>query len=210
MPETPREEIDPEESEFETPENISQTEENGEPRSYESLWGALLFAFLILFVVVSVVSVGWGMYTKWKSERDARAQLSITTLQNQVDVKQDTSDQTQGAGSDQEKRGAEASAGENTDTAKKVALSVLNGGSPKGSASTVVTFLKQGGYTNVTAGNTVQNYTGVVIYYAASLGKEAETIKTTLIQKFPQTKALPADPKNKETSVSPITIILGK
>lgn len=188
---------------------------NGLPssRSRESLWGALLFFCMLLFVVASIASIGWGMYSQWKKNRLEQSEPSISTLLQQTmeseneEVKDDSIVSSEGQkGQEPETKVKEISLAE----ARKVAISALNGGSAKGSAGVIATFLKGEGYTNVTPGNTVKDYTGTAIYYANSLEKEAEFIKTTLLKKYPQTKILPADVTNKETSVSPITIILGK
>ncbi|MDP3957105.1 MAG: hypothetical protein Q8Q10_01200, partial [bacterium] len=65
-------------------------------------------------------------------------------------------------------------------------------------------------YSKASAGNTINNYTGTVVYYAVGLEKEAAIIKESVVKKYPQAKILSADIKNKETSVSQITIIIGK
>jgi cytoskeletal protein RodZ len=208
MPET---EIDTEKAKVEPEETkeTSQTENVSQPRSHESLWGALLFACMLVFVVASIGFIGWGVYTKWKNVKMAKAEPSIMVLSEKASEESPViaADETSLVSDalQQETGSATVSV-----SAKKVALSVLNGGAAKGSAGAAVDLLKKDGYINVTSGNSIKDYVGVVIYYAPALEKEAESIKMTVIKKYPLAKTLPADVKNKETSVSQVTVILGK
>lgn len=181
-------------------------------RSRESLWGALLFAFMLLFVVASIASIGWGVYSEWKNDRLEQSEPSIAVLSKQSEASGSTvaSDETQTPKEEKTEQPEKQTTENDSSKVKKMIISVLNGGSIKGSAGVMTAFLKGEGYTNITPGNTIQDYTGTIVYYTDSLEKEAESIKTTLIKKYPQVKILPADVKNKETSVSQITIILGK
>lgn len=189
-------------------ETIPQETVVKKPHSRESLWGALLFACMILFVVASMASIGWFAYAKWKTEKVATMEPSIAVLSEKI-MEQQTPVEIEGAkasGNDAE----EVSPTDITVAAKKLPVSVLNGGATKGSAGTVATFLKAEGYTNVTAGNTLKDYSGVVLYYATGLEKEAEAVRVSVAKKYPQAKSMPADTTNKETTVSQVTIILGK
>lgn len=180
--------------------------------SREPLWGAILFSCMLLFVVASIASIVWIAYSQWKIERKVSAEPSITILSEQAKKAQEetpTNDVKTGDGEQTKQSDEKATTGD-ASSAKKMALTVLNGGAVKGSAGTIATFLKAEGYTSVTAGNTQSDYKGTVVYYASGLDKEASMVKTILIKKYPQTTILPADGKNKETSVSQITIILGK
>lgn len=205
-------EEDEREAEQEANKSMAQTEHISQPRSRESLWGAFLFAFMFLFVIVSIASIGWGVYTGWKSNRLAKAEPSIAVLSQQSNEQKNivVTDEAKASENGQSKQSEEQTLPSDPAGAKKMLISVLNGGAAKGSAGIAATFLKGEGYVNVTPGNTLKDYLGTVVYYAASLEKEAEAIKTTLVKKYPQAKILPADAKNKETSVSQITIILGK
>ena len=191
---------------------VLSTEDKSVPHSHESLWGGILFACMLLFVVVSTASIGWGVYVGWKNNRLVKAEPSISVLSQQANEEQNvgTIDEAKTSDEEQTKQSEEKVSTVDTATVKEMAISVLNGGGAKGSAGVTATFLKGEGYTSVTAGNTLKDYTGVVIYFASSLDKEAEMIKATIVKKYPQATILPADAKNKETSVSPITIILGK
>ena len=94
--------------------------------------------------------------------------------------------------------------------AKNTEVKVLNGGAAKGSAATGAELLTKGGYTKVTTGNTVSNYTGVTVYYAAGLEEQAGIVREALLKTYPKAEIKPALKDNKETSQGAITVILGK
>lgn len=190
-------------------ENASQTAKAPLKTSRESLWGAVLFACMLLFVVASIGAVGWVTYRGWQSERAAKSQPSITVLSKQVGEEKNTvSEESAPASADTP--APKASVDESAAAAKKLEISILNGGAAKGSAGILVDFLKKEGYSKIVSGNTINNYTGIVIYYASGLEKEVAMVKESVAKKYPQVKTLPADAKNKETSVAQVTIILGK
>lgn len=190
-------------------ENVSQTESIPHTRSHESLWGAVLFAGMLLFVVASVSGVGWVAYSEWQSDRMAKSQPSITVLSEQQGGNKNVVP-AEPAKTSESEPAQESSMSESVQAAKKLEISVLNGGVAKGGAGTLANFLKQEGYSKTDSGNTLKDYVGVSVYYTSGLEKEAEVIKESVVKKYPQVKILPADTKNKETSVSQITIILGK
>ncbi|MDP3957323.1 MAG: LytR C-terminal domain-containing protein, partial [bacterium] len=189
--------------------NIDQVPNVTTGTSHESLWGAVLFAGMLLFVVASIGGVGWVAYTKWQSERVAKNQPSITVLSEQSGGNKNVAS-AEPAKTLESEPAQEPSVSDSTSAAKKLGISVLNGGAAKGSAGVLANFLKQEGYSKTDLGNTLKDYAGVGVYYASGLEKEAEVIKESVVKKYPQVKILPADPQNKETSVSQITIILGK
>lgn len=176
--------------------------------SHESLWGAVLFACMLLFVIASIYGVGWVAYTKWQNERTTQNQPSIEILSKQIDKEDEgTSSEPKQAAALPEQ---ESSVNDSLVATKKLEISVLNGGATKGSAGILADFLKKEGYSKTDAGNAVKDYSGVVVYYAVGLEKEATIVKESVAKKYPQAKALPADVNNKETAVSQMTIILGK
>lgn len=189
--------------------DVSQTADAPRSVSRESLWGTVLLACMLIFVVASIGGVGWVAYTKWRSERVAKSQPSITILSSQANEEKNTAPAEAVPATDSTKTG-ESSTDDTAMAAKKLTISVLNGGGAKGSAGTLTEFLKTAGYSQAVAGNTVNNYMGVVLYYALGLEKEILVVKESVVKKYPQAKVLPADTKNKETSVSQVTIILGK
>src|SRR3972149_5155278 len=58
-------------------------------KSRESLWGILLFAFMLLFVIASVTVIGWVAYSRWKTEREAGNSPSIIGLLKKTEQEAD-------------------------------------------------------------------------------------------------------------------------
>lgn len=175
----------------------------------EPIWGALLFACMLLFVFVSISGIGWVVYSQWRLERVAENQPSIATLPEPASGEQPAAPETESAPAPESKAESSDSA-DATASAQKLTMSVLNGGGAKGSAGVLAELLKKDGYLKAQPGNTLKDYTGVTVYYATDMSKEAEVIKASVAKKYPQVTSAPADTKNKETSVSQITIIIGK
>lgn len=177
--------------------------------SREPLWGMFLIAGMLLFVIASIAGIGWVVYSKWQGARMAENQPSITALSESSDeavppAESQQADTPQAGNADQQP------AADSAEAAKKLEVSVLNGGAAKGSAGVLAEFLKTEGYAKTIAGNTAKDYAGTAVYHAASLEKEAEAVRTSVAKKYPQAKILPADATNKETTTSPVTIIIGK
>ena len=209
MPEIQSEQEGAHDRESATTNDASQTNNSPRNGSREPLWGMFLIAGMLLFVIASIAGIGWAVYSKWQGARMAENQPSITALSQRQ-----SEPETAMAESAQENTAVAAPEGQSDSTgleaAKKLDISVLNGGAAKGSAGVLAEFLKTEGYDKTVAGNTLRDYAGTTIYHAASFEKEAEVIRTSVVKKYPQAKVLPADAANKETSVSQITIILGK
>lgn len=195
------------EAQAEEKKDTSRAKNSPRTHSREPLWGTILLACMLLFVIASIGGIGWVVYSKWQSERAAESRPSISALPERSDEQAAASPQT---GAEQAADTKEQPASGSLETAKKLEISVLNGGGAKGSAGVLADFLKSEGYLKTDAGNTLKDYSGVTVYHAAALEKEAEAIKASVIKKYPQAKILPADATNKETSVSQVTIILGK
>lgn len=181
-------------------------------KSRESLWGALLFAAMIVFVVASIGGIGWTAYSHWKKVRANGNNPSITGLLKETEQEMSgvASNEISPPLENEISENAKITNEETISAAKKLEVSVLNGGAAKGSAGVLADFLKKEGYLKTDMGNTQKDYTGVTIYYAAGLEKEVEAVKASVAKKYPQVKILPADSRNKETSVSQVTVILGK
>jgi hypothetical protein len=214
MKETPILQSDTQAPSPEMQKDITRSHVSVSKKSHEGLWGALLFAFMLLFVLVSVGGIGWVVYSQWKHERVAENRPSIAVLLDEVKEDAVNEELAQTAPSTESNAVAETETKKSEDmivaAAKKLEISILNGGSPKGSAGVLAELLKKEGYLKTEAGSTLKDYTGVTLYYAANLEKEAEVIKVSVAKKYPQAKILLADKTNKETSTSQITIILGK
>ncbi|MFZ2299927.1 MAG: LytR C-terminal domain-containing protein [Candidatus Moraniibacteriota bacterium] len=212
MPEIRSEQDGAEQIPSDTTQDMPQTHDSPRNDSHEPLWGMFLIASMILFVVASIAGIGWVAYTNWQSARVEKNQPSITALQRQPNEQEaapaesPTSENPQAVNTDTQEQTASSVAL----AAKKLDISVLNGGAAKGSAGILAEFLKTEGYSKTVAGNTLKDYTGTVVYYAANLEKEAEVVKESVVKKYSQAKILPADANNKETSVSQVTVIIGK
>lgn len=174
------------------------------PRSSrEPLLGALLFGVLLIVTLAAIGGAGYAAYSGWKSGKERSARPSIAELA----VKEREADPAPEAVAP---ASAPETAAQPAADAKSKEISVMNGGAAKGTAGTVAEMLKQAGFTKVTAGNTVKDYTGTVVYYAAGLEKEAASLKEALIKKYPTVSVSPAVAGNKETSMAPLTVIIGK
>lgn len=181
-------------------------------KSRESLWGALLFAAMIVFVVASIGGIGWTAYSHWKKVRTNGNNPSITGLLKETEQEMSgvASNEILPPLENEIAKNAKIANEEIISAAKKLEVSVLNGGAAKGSAGVLADFLKKEGYLKTDMGNTQKDYMGVTIYHTVGLEKEVEVIKESVVKKYPQAKILPADSRNKETSVSQVTVILGK
>lgn len=184
-------------------------------RSKESIFGTLLFAVLIVFTITSIVGVGFVAYTKWQMSRQESARPSIVALATEQEKNgEKTPDSIEGSEMTEEKQEPDTAAHTAQDEAlvqlKATAISVLNGGAAKGSAALATDILKAAGYSKSVAGNATGDYVGVVVYHASGMEQAATIIKEVLVKKYPNTTIKAALPGNKETTVSSITVILGK
>lgn len=187
----------------------TDSQEGVSKRSHESLFGMLLFLGIALVLLVLIGGVVWGGYRGFRLNKEQTALPSIGSLQTKEEQEAEPAKEelkpapvepTMPVASDQVVM----------TKAKGTDIKVLNGGAAKGSATTAAEALKKDGYTKVITGNTVKDYTGVVVYYAAGLEKEAGVVKTTLSKVYPKAETKAALKDNTETSQAVITIILGK
>lgn len=199
-----------------TPEEYAAAKHGGEKdHSHESLFGALLLLGMILLLLLFVAGASWFAYAKWwKVSKEADARPSITTLSA---AEKERAEQAKVADEKAEALAEEKKSAETKEAdpavltaAQASVLSVLNGGAAKGSAGTLVEALKKEGFTKSVVGNATGDHTGAVIYHKAGLEKEAEVVKTSVAKTYPKVEVKVAVTTNKETSVAPITVILGK
>ncbi|MDP2838162.1 MAG: LytR C-terminal domain-containing protein [Candidatus Moranbacteria bacterium] len=176
--------------------------------SRESLLGTLLIGFLIVVVLAALALIGWGVYRGWHFTQEQTALPSIATLPIQPEEAppQEAASDSVVAEQPLKAAGTEAI----VKKAQGTDIKVLNGGATKGSAGAVTEILKKAGYTKATFGNTVNNYTGAVVYFATGLDQEAGALKDALIKTYPKIETRPALPTNKETTRTPLMVILGK
>jgi len=178
-------------------------------RSHESLFGTLLFVGIALVLVALVGSMVWGGYRGFRLNKEQTALPSIGSLQMEEEQIEEPMKEEPKPASEEP---TVPVAGDQAVMvkAKGTAIKVLNGGAAKGSATTAAEVLKKDGYTKLTTGNTVKDYVGVVVYYAAGLEQEANVVKISLMKTYPKVEAKAALKDNTETSQAVITIILGK
>lgn len=179
-------------------------------RSREPLFGTLLFVMITLVILAIVALLAWAGYRGFRLNKEQAALPSIGSLMLEEKMEETVSKEEPQPVSETPTVPAATVDQTIVQKAKASDIKVLNGGAAKGSASTAADVLKKDGYTKVTTGNTVKDYVGVVVYYAAGLEKEADAVKTTLIKTYPKVEAKAALKDNSETTQSVITIILGK
>jgi cytoskeletal protein RodZ len=173
------------------------------------LLGLILFGIIVLLVVGVVIMMAWGGYRGYRLSQERAALPSIATL-SVGETAPETVDKPQEA-TVEEKPSADAVAlEESAKKAKATAIKVLNGGAAKGSASVLAEVLKKEGYTQVTTGNTIKDYTGVAVYFSPEVEKEAAVVKNDLLATYPKAEAKPAVKTNTETTQAPLSIIIGK
>ena len=179
-------------------------------RSHESLFGTLLFVGITLVLVAIVGGMAWGGYRGFRLNKEQTALPSIGSLSTMAEQEEEpVKEDPQSVPQEQTVPAATVDQAVVT-KAKGTDIKVLNGGAAKGSATTAAEVLKKEGYTKVATGNTVKDYVGVVVYYAAGLEKEAGVVKTALIKAYPKVEVKAALKDNTETSQAVITVILGK
>lgn len=187
-------------------------EEESVPASRVSrapFFGAVLVGVFLLFLLLIIAALSWGVYRGYRLNQEKTLLPSISALSlgeaGEAAVEEEEKDTTP----------EEVSDDVTTDevTMKKVkaaAIKVLNGGAPKGSASVLAETLKKDGYTQVTTGNTIKDYAGVVIYFSPEMEKEATVVKNTLLKSYPKISMQPAVKTNTETTQAPLAVIFGK
>lgn len=187
-----------------TPESIPSVK-----KSRESLFGTLLFTAIMVVILVLVLAAGWGGYKGFRANQEQTALPSIGNLaiaEQKTEVVEPEKSQ-EGEVKEEVITNLET---ELRTKAKNTDMKALNGGAAKGSAGVVAEILKKDGYTKVTPGNTLKDYTGTVVYYAAGLEKEAGFVKETLLKNYPKAEIKAAIPSNTETTQAPIVVIVGR
>jgi len=179
--------------------------------SREPFFGTLLFGFMIFLVVVIIGAVSWGVYRGIEFNQKQTALPSISTLSQEAAPKEEVAPPEADVVVENHMT-TDSSASQEADLKKAqvLVMKVLNGGASKGSAGTLVEFLKKNAFTQVTVGNTLTDYVGTTIYYAPSLEKEAGLARDVMLKTYPKTEIKPAIKSNLETSQAPLTIIVGK
>lgn len=179
--------------------------------SREPLFGTILFGFILLLGVAVLCGIGWVGYQGYRLNQKQATLPSIASLSLSVasEETKENSGPTQAIPEETTPKVADDQE-EVVKKAKASTIKVFNGGAAKGSATVLADILKKEGYTQVSTGNTIKDYTGVVVYFSPETEKEAELVKGTLSKTYPQIVAKPAVKTNTETTQAPISIIFGK
>lgn len=178
-------------------------------KSKESLFGALLFTVIIVVILVLILAAGWGGYKGFRVNQEQAALPSIGSLA----IEEQKTEATEPVKSTEGEKKEQATTNSETELrtkAKNTEIKALNGGAAKGSAGVVAEILKKDGFTKVVPGNTLKDYTGTVVYYAAGLEKEAGFVKEALIKSYPKAEVKAAIASNTETTQAPIVVIVGR
>ena len=186
---------------------VEATEVKPTPVSHGGLFGGLLLGFLILTLIGALGWVGWNGYQGYQHQKNMAMLPSIAALPKGEEPKTDVVVVPPEPTKPEEKP---ATSEETLKKAKGTEVKVLNGGAPKGSATTGSDILKKDGFTQVTTGNTTLDYTGVTVYFATGNESLADVVKNTLLKSYPKATTKEAVKDNKETSGAPLTVILGK
>ncbi len=194
-----------------TPE-IEQKEEGVKKSvSHGALFGKILFAVIIFLVLGVIGAIAWGGYRGFQMNTEQAALPSIATLSTEevapseiVSVEEEVKEPEKNKGE------IIATSDEVIKSAKATEIHVLNGGAAKGSAGTAAEALKKSGYTKTVIGNTLNDFSGVVVYYTPDKEKEASQVKQDLIKTYPVVTIQLADKTKKETVLAPLVLILGK
>lgn len=177
-------------------------------RSRGPLFGSILFGMMILLVLGILVTGIWGGYRGYQMSQERATLPSIATLAV-GEIGSEVADEPQETIL-QEATTPDARNEEGTKKARATTIKVFNGGAAKGSASVLAETLKKVGYTQVTIGNTIKDYSGVVVYFAPEVETEATIVKNDLLKTYPKVETKPAVVTNTETTQAPISVIVGK
>lgn len=178
-------------------------------KSRESLFGSLLFTAIVVVILVLILAAGWGGYKGFRVNQEQAALPSIGNLAIE-EQKTEAAEPVKSMEEEKKEQTVTNSETELRTKAKNTEIKALNGGAAKGSAGIVAEILKKDGYTKVVPGNTLKDYTGTVVYYAAGLEKEAGFVKEALLKNYPKAEIKAAITSNTETTQASIVVIVGR
>ena len=173
--------------------------------SKEPVLGTILLAMLIVIVCLGLFGAGFGAFVLWKKQV---AQNEAPSINGLADQPMNTVPQKDKVLTDSATTPTEDV--DITKQAQALDVTVMNGGGAKGVATEVANLLKTKGFSKVTVGNTVGDFTGTVVYYQKGKEKEASVVKEQLPAKYGTITTKEAETSNKETTTATITIIFGK
>ncbi len=172
----------------------------------DAVLGRIIFTSI---VVITILAIGFFWYLGyWATNLGSSEKTSIAMIGRTPDVTTSVSPETPKATTTESApKGAPTPVAVQKET---LAIVVLNGGAPKGSAANLAEALKADGFKKAVTGNSSGDYSGLVVYRADGNDAAAEAVRKTLSVKYPTVSVKPADPKNVETTKATITIIFGK
>lgn len=193
-----------------TQEIEQKEEETKRPVSHGALFGKILFTVIVLLVLGVIGAIAWGGYRGLQMNTERAALPSIATLSTEETTTLEAAPVEEKVVVPEKKSEETATNDEVIKSAKATEIHVLNGGAAKGSAGTAAELLKKNGYTKTIIGNTLNDFSGVVVYFSSGKEKEAGQVKLDLIKTYPTISTKPADTTKKETALAPLVLILGK
>lgn len=193
-----------------TSEEVAASAGQVSKKNRDSLFGTLLLLLLSLFVIILLAAVGFGAYRLWEKQAVQSEAPSIAKL-GEMELA-DTPEASPAADEQALKEDTEKTSvtPEVLTKAQATEVSILNGGGARGIAGQASEVLKAAGFTKLSVGSTVGDFTGTTVYYGAGLEKEAQAVQEKLSTKYSSVTLKPAETANKETSTKPLTVIFGK
>lgn len=188
-------------------EEIISEEPSPQPKtkspSHEPFFGVLVMMSIVIFLVLLASYGGWFLYHGVKNNMSDKNLLSIESIPMA----------TSEVGNQETLKPVENKeiSPESEPVNKKVTIKVLNGGAIKGSAGVVADLLKEALYTVVSIGNSTGDYTGISIYFTVPATQaDADAVKEALLKKYPSVTVRPSVSGNADTSMSAVTVVIGK
>lgn len=91
-----------------------------------------------------------------------------------------------------------------------VEIVVLNGGAPGGTAGKVTQILSDAGFAKAEAGNADKARSETEIFFGEGSEDAAEAVREALSDPYPDAKTTAADPKDPDTVVAPVTVVVAE
>ncbi len=187
--------------------NEAAPQEESNKTSHESLFGFLIMMIIAVLLVSLAAYGGWFLYHGVRENMSDMNQLSISDIPQVMNEEGNTPKETMSENTQKSELVVTQPAIVN----KKIAIKVLNGGAVKGGAGVAADVLKGEGYTAVSTGNSVGDYSGVSVYFTAPATQgDADAVTGILLKKYPSSVTKGTGSGNPDTKSSGLTVIIGK
>lgn len=174
-------------------------------KSHDEFWGGVVIVLLSVAVLLAIGFFAFLGYRIYGNRSDGALSIADIPKKSEIPV----SDADSGLEQEEVSEGPVLAENHETDP-KQLTISVLNAGGGNGVAGALSTFLKQAGYEKSTAGNAAgRNYVGVTIFYQEGQEAAANAVLAEVVKRYPKAIASKADPKQQETNLAPITVVIG-